>query len=77
MAWTRRWFPSQRWRSDVADYWGDYDPEKVEEEWRTTPTDLGGWANRAAKALVEVKRLRGLLADAQRAYSSAKLGALD
>ena len=35
--------------------------DAIEDVWRTTPTDLGGWANRASQLLYEVKRLRAAL----------------
>ena len=33
------------------------DFKAIEKEWRTVPTDLGGWANRAAQMLALAKRL--------------------
>ncbi len=41
----------------AKDAHGPADFAAIEEEWRTKPTDLGGWANRAAQMLQLAKRL--------------------
>lgn len=43
-----------------------FEPKAIEEEWRTKPTDLAGWANRAAAVFATAKRMQKRIVELER-----------